>query len=363
MTTPENSSSNRQAERVPEKQTSRTRQRIPLTRKLLFALVTVVCCFALLEGLLALAGVQLVNSVERMEFTFPIDDYNNNAPEPFLRRDPILFWTPRPNVQGHNSQGLYGPEFNEEKPEDVFRILCLGDSCTHFGPEPYPAILQQLLDQQQPGKFEVINAGVIGYTSYQGRKLLETRAVNWSPDLITCYFGWNDHWLSSGRIDSQQTVTEPSLFSKFGNRLRTVQTIRMISSRGPQNIPQVRVPEIDYRNNLHAIAKTGQSVGSEVFFITAPHAFDLSIPDYLLTSGEVADPDSLIPMHQSYNDQVRLVAQASRSELLDMERAVDQLEKGGLFIDDHIHLSLEGRRMLAEELCRRVLRKLKIKVQ
>ena len=178
-------------------QRSSSRRGVPLGRKILFSGITVLLIFGSIELLLRLAGFRVNLSVERMEFTFPIDDYNSSAPQPFLVRDEALFWRPKAGVMEHNSHGFYGPEFNVEKKSGVFRIVCLGDSCTHFGPDSYPDMLRVYLDEMAPGKFEVINAGVIGYTSFQGRRLLESEVLDWSPDLVTVYFGWNDHWLGA----------------------------------------------------------------------------------------------------------------------------------------------------------------------
>ena len=342
------------------------RQKLSAGRKLLFALATVTLFFVVVEGLLRVAGIQIVSDVEEMEFTFPIDDYNNSAPEPFLRRDPELFWTPRPGVAGHNSLGFIGPEFSPEKPDDVFRIVCIGDSCTHFGPQSYPEILQQLLDQARNSetpnsgalndrKVEVINAGVIGYTSYQGLTLMRSKVANWQPDLVTVYFGWNDHWLARGLEDNQQTNNSPGTASRMLGSLRSVQLARMLTGGlTADGQPKPRVALTDYRSNLTEIANLCRSLKCQCWFITAPHAMDLSIPDYLMTSGEVADPSQLIPLHQSYNAAVREVAERTASSLIDLESSIDALPKQSLFLEDHIHFTLAGRRYAAEQIAAKI---------
>lgn len=335
-------------------------RKLSTTRKLLFAAFIGIGFFVVVEGLLRVAGFKVAENVETMEFTFPIDDYNNGAPEPFLQRDPELFWKPRAGVAGHNSLGLYGPEFAPDKPEGVLRIVCLGDSCTHFGPRSYPHILQERLDQTAVGRSdgkrpEVINAGVIGYTSYQGRKVIETRAAKWEPDIVTVYFGWNDHWLARGLTDREQTAAEASGLNTLLGDLRSVQFARLMTGGlSPQATTQVRVPIEDYRENLLAIHKQTEAIGSECWFMTAPHAMDLSIPAYLVTSGEVADPSQLIPMHQQYNQVVRDVAKQTDSTLIDLETQFDQLEKAPLFLDDHIHLTMAGREYVADQLSKQV---------
>ena len=34
--------------------------------------------------------------------------------------------------------------------------------------------------------------------------------MEWSPNLVIVYFGWNDHWLSRGVDDKQQSAEQPS---------------------------------------------------------------------------------------------------------------------------------------------------------
>ncbi len=72
----------------------------------------------------------------------------------------------------------------------------------------------------------------------------------------------------------------------------------------------MRVEPEDYRANLDHIGEQCELLGIAVWYFTAPHAFDRGIPPYLIQSGEIADEQSLIPLHQSYNPTVREVANA-----------------------------------------------------
>jgi lysophospholipase L1-like esterase len=107
---------------------------------------------------------------------------------------------PRWNVE-LDSRGFRDGEFSAHKVPGVFRILCLGDSWT-FGAnvgqdETYPRQLTRLLARRHPSaRFEVLNLGVLGYSSFQGKELLRLRAIDWDPDVVALGFGMND-----GRID------------------------------------------------------------------------------------------------------------------------------------------------------------------
>lgn len=323
-------------------------------RRLSFAVLTVLGIFVVVECGLRIAGFRHPTTVESMAFTFPLDDYNRDQPEPFLDRDDVLFWKPRPLVLGHNSKGTFGPEFSETKSAGTYRIVALGDSCTHFGPGPYPQRLQALLDSAQRGRFEVINAGVIGYTSYQGLQRLTHEVSRWSPDLVTVYFGWNDHWLARGHADKDQAAHRgwlPSLVRAL-DHFRVFQALeQLVGRRAVSQAGNVyRVSVDDYAGNLRAMKRATDAMGATLWLITAPHALELGIPPELAASGEIADPGGVIPLHDRYNEQVRAVATELGVTLVDLDRVVSDRNKAALFIDDHIHLSDAGRTLAAETL-------------
>ena len=96
-----------------------------------------------------------------------------------------------------NSLGFRDREFTVEKPDSTFRIVCLGDSWT-FGANvdqehAYPQRLGALLDQRFPGaSIEVLNLGVMGYSSRQGMELLRRRVLDLDPDIVMIGFAMND---------------------------------------------------------------------------------------------------------------------------------------------------------------------------
>ena len=87
----------------------------------------------------------LAEFASRMEEEpFFIDSYNRRYYLPF--------------VTGHN-YGFIQQATSLEPSENVTRILCLGSSIVERG---FPEFLQEVLDSIQPGKFEIINAGIPG---------------------------------------------------------------------------------------------------------------------------------------------------------------------------------------------------------
>ncbi|RJP77181.1 MAG: hypothetical protein C4524_08640, partial [Candidatus Zixiibacteriota bacterium] len=96
-----------------------------------------------------------------------------------------------------NSHGFNDDEFPRCKPPGEFRILALGNSITmgHLvdRDEAFPQQLERLLqDRMGPDRpYQVINAGVSGYTTYQ-EKLTLDRTLAFDPDLILIEFCLND---------------------------------------------------------------------------------------------------------------------------------------------------------------------------
>ena len=78
------------------------------------------------------------------------------------------------------------------------RVLCVGDSHTYGAlvrrDESFPAQLQHLLDEQQPGVWSVVNLGVPGLSSTQLRNRLPLWLSRYQPDVVLAWSGANDSW-------------------------------------------------------------------------------------------------------------------------------------------------------------------------
>jgi hypothetical protein len=120
---------------------------------------------------------------------------------------PYMAYSPKPNftspegdkhVISHNSLGFRGPEITEEKPDGVFRIICLGGSSTYgHGPTSnettWPYRLQTRLSKARPDlEIQVINGGCQGYTSYESLANLAFRGLALEPDVVVVYHAIND---------------------------------------------------------------------------------------------------------------------------------------------------------------------------
>ena len=106
-----------------------------------------------------------------------------------------------------NSLGFRGDEFEQIKPVNTFRIFLLGPSQV-FGTgatsdnTTIPGYLQQLLNEKDFGfDIEVINSGMPGVDSRKELLLLQNELLDFAPDLVVVYDGFND--LRSGASPTQ----------------------------------------------------------------------------------------------------------------------------------------------------------------
>lgn len=87
-----------------------------------------------------------------------------------------------------NSRGLRGPETTYKKPPATFRILNLGDSVVMgWGvreESTYGQQLESLLNDDNDLNFEVINAGVPGWSLDNALAYLQAEGLKYEPDLI-----------------------------------------------------------------------------------------------------------------------------------------------------------------------------------
>ncbi|MGH7899010.1 MAG: SGNH/GDSL hydrolase family protein, partial [Candidatus Binatia bacterium] len=263
---------------------------------------------------------------ERVKYEVRYGHYSGNVVGRFLEYDPALTFRNRrgasfPDVNVEiNSLGLRGPEISIEKPEGVLRVLCLGDSCTFGGPHPYPEMLQVNLDRRAPRRFQVLNGGVIGYTSVHGLAWLENELERLRPDVVTLYFGWNDMWREKdsavrewfrSRVEGRPTPLVRSRLWETASR-------SLVFLQHTFGFAELQVPPEKYGAALRAFARIGRANGFKPIYVTAPSGFTGDhTPEWLVRQGFVARGDSAPRLRRTYNQVVAEVARLENLPLAD----------------------------------------------
>ncbi len=205
--------------------------------------------------------------------------------------DAELLWRLKPQkpllgTEILNSHGFRGPDFDIAKPADTYRIIAIGDSRTFgFGvtdwSETFCGRLQSFLNTQEINrKIEVINLSVLGYSSLQGKKLFNSLGNRLSPDLVICWFGFNDmlffhitdqESMEKNRklISVTQVINELFLTHFLRQNIQRYFTSPDVPLPETQRIVR-RVPLDEYEHHLMELADSVHQIGAKVLFLTTP---------------------------------------------------------------------------------------------
>ncbi len=250
-----------------------------LVQRILLPLIAVLLVLGVIEG--GACGVLFLMGPPP-EAGFQFREVWRHGENPFHVPDRRLFWTPVPGFRegeiAINASGFRGPDPATVKPADTFRVVLLGNSVTFgFRTREADSYAHRLAEQLQGlplrhedracSRIEVINAGVVGYTSWQGRVLYEERIRELEPDLVIAAFGYNDHHSASECDRERQTSAVLDAVRKTG-LFRLVHRLR---SGPPADLQQAPVPRVslqDYRENILAIQEAVRADGADGLFLT-----------------------------------------------------------------------------------------------
>lgn len=297
-------------------------------------------------------------------------------------KDPLLFWKLRPSSTNNvNARRYRGKIVPYVKPQDTLRILVIGDSCAYGAfvddeRDTYAHILEDKLNAKSSKRFEVINAGVPGYSSLQGLRYLKTELLKYQPDCIIVGFGFNDlceavgvkdkdipvslfpTWLFTvdstlGNLRSYRFMKQLAFgiryrYLKFFNRSKVcaaqntypsldkitdVDTFIITLSAQYAKFPLRRVPPQDFSDNIIEIIKLARTHHSQVFLLTLPSVDGCFVYEQLL----------------------RLIARKYGVPLVDLiEEFKDIKANTQDFFVDNNHYNLKGHRLVADLLFERL---------
>jgi lysophospholipase L1-like esterase len=305
--------------------------------KLLLLGVTVLLSLVAVEQVLRAVGfeyrtvsIEVVNKDDARLFHLFKDDH--------FVYDPVLIWRPKAGYEIFNQQGYRGPELAEEKPPKERRVFAVGDSNTLGwagidGPN-WPADLGERLRRYDPN-IVLVNAGVWGYSSYQGLERLK-EALRWEPDLVLVSFGANDaHVVPKG---DRQFAGE-SLFTRQSARwllhFRTGQLAAAawdgVGRKGSEG--EHRVDFEEYRSNLQEMIRLSRAAGAEVVLLTRPFV------------GPVRKENWWKQFGQEYNLATAEVAEQQEAMVVDIYSFFKGQER---FFSDESHFTAEGHRRAAD---------------
>ena len=304
-------------------------------RKVVLAVISVVITLVMAEVALRLVGWGIVTP----EMGFGMNTRSALEQGRFLP-DEDLFWKlPRRTHEVDRAIKAVHPDLPPPPRRAARRILVLGDSCSRIslGVLPYSALLEQRLAADG---YEVLNASVPGYTTYQGLVWLRTQLLALEPDLVIVYFGWNDHWRATGMTDRRYAA------SRSPGRLRLLSLLR----RAPAE-PPLRVPADQYAENLDAIIAACRERGVRVLLVAAPHHITREAARRLVQTRYILPGENPTQLHRDYLEITTARARQGGADLLAADRLFAKIGSSvPLLMRDGIHLTDQGHTVLAAAL-------------
>ena len=222
-----------------------------------------------------------------------------------LAADPKLGWCQRPHFRGNF---LDIPlETNELGFRDISmaqiskaprKVLVLGPSST-FGwgvkeRETYCSVLQELLRKKFPDvPVEVINAGEIGFSSWQGLNLYKKENLkNLKADILIIAYGVNDidryRFFYNSRLPDKEEFagTKPNWSAALSNGINDWNFLNAASrlifkalskiSCASREMPQRRVSDSEFLSNMEELIDMGKANHSRVIVLSTP----MSLPRF-----------------------------------------------------------------------------------
>lgn len=307
--------------------------------------------------------------------------------------DPVLGWALRPNYQGvyfdwaTGKPGEKSPQYRRtikinnagfrddeeitlEKLTNTIRIITLGDSCTYgWGVESsntFSKLLEKKLNAASPGvNFQVINAGIPGYTSYQGILLLKHKLLRYSPDIIISAYGWNSHFIFP-YTDREWIKPVSPMHAEVINIARKIFIYRAVTdvigrlNKKSKSELKYRVPPEDLRDTLRQLNDTAVVNNVKVVFTTIPsNVLTGQVAEWTLLKHSLDDNKvNMVLRHKMVNEIISEVAGEKGALLVDVAEKFNQLkltEGRQLFYRpedemDDVHPNEEGHQVIAEEL-------------
>lgn len=335
----------------------------PRIRKIILTAASVVAAVFILEGALRLATPP--------EF---LQSSPRSTVWPWVVTDPVLGWTNSGGFETKsfriNSKGYRGEEINADKPRGTIRIVCIGDSGTFgvwFGKrarrnwDSYPEELGTILKEHGYENVEVINAGVVGYTSAHTLRQLMTKVLALEPDIIIARTGFNDIADMGNQFFRAYYIKEPpgyiigSLIYRWPEsrlvRLAAWLDRKLVSMGvpGDKNV----VSRQEFRANLERIIEAANKRGIDLLFVDYPlrdSETGLNSQEMYLT--KYYGVGTLAEFHHKHGEYQKILAETARDSgvgIVDTEAAMKKFA-GPVFSEyDFVHPNASGARIVAHE--------------
>ena len=236
-----------------------------------------------------------------------------------------------------NRWGMRDKEYQLQKPEGTSRIVIIGDSVA-FGLKVhhehiYSELIEDRLNTELEGDFEVLNFAVDGYNSSQEEIILRERALRFEPDMIILAYCFNDDSYTDGLGDLARERAPWSIGSKLHSQFISLVLHRLEKFLFPFRKDQKQVIQLfSYLGDLQQEQKI------PVLVLVVPYRFE--------------DPSRYKKLDQhKFIESLSSVNHLLHFDLYNSWRQLDYSERKRLYLPkDWVHLSPAGMRAVSDAL-------------
>lgn len=273
-----------------------------------------------------------------------------------------------------NSDGFRGDDITLIKPDNTYRIFVVGGS-TVVGisatsdKTTIPGALQSFLDNSDlPKNVEIINAGIGGAFSFTEINLIKNKLINYSPDLLIIYDGWNDitrdlsvMYEDSGDYNLQTIILRkliikndfiksPGLFLKIYNNYKfsSNEYTRHFNENGIDEKAELwktrwtDICELGSKTNFDVVITLQPLVGTGKKILTAEEKIYFKKYDH----------ENLIPNYEKYGQKLGEMRDVCTA-VFDLRSVFD--EQNNTLFHDSGHVGDKGNEIIAEKIYEEIL--------
>jgi len=259
---------------------------------------------------------------------------------------------PNLNINGY---GFRGPEIVKEKPDNTVRIFVVGGSTTYSiralsDQQTIPGHLQENFDKLQiNNKIEVVNAGIPSIASTDELQLVQTKIIQFDPDLIIIYDGSNDLTHSYPWIKPKN---ESNVFGTIQYFYRTIYVLHGIFD---PKIPKTYDKSDWYdkallwKQNMIKICELGKKHGYETFIILQPilGSGNKTLSEHEIKNIEFWDQAKAVIGYQKFADELNDLNNYCIGTA-DLRNIFDNV-KGDVYFD-YAHIDSEHNKIVADKI-------------
>lgn len=255
-----------------------------------------------------------------------------------------------------NSLGYRNKEFNLKKKSSIRNILAIGQSTTFGVGIPNNLIWTQRLENKLNYKnnlYRVINAGAVGYSTYQNVILMSRELRKLSPDIIIADVGVNDTALV--KYPDHQVAHLYSLTDFLSNSALFRLVFKLVAKHSYHNntknfsFKQARVPVANFKQNLLRMIQLAKANHTKIIFLNFP-----PIGAIVQKSEDVESPPDRgktpYKLLNEYRMIIKTLAAIHDVPFLDLKPPFSNSPLGKKLFIDWVHNSLNGHELVATEL-------------